>query len=88
MTRYAYPRHLLAFSTFLLMLCSATPSLAQRSASKSTKLDVTTIPTVPEGIVNKVAFFVHADPDFFTLEDLRRYGGNINIIKDGERRRP
>lgn len=85
MTRFAYPRHLLAFSTFLLMLGSATPSLAQRSASKSTKLDVTTIPTVPEGIVDKVAFFVHADPDFFTLEDLRRYGGNINIIKDGER---
>ena len=43
------------------------------------------MPTVPEGIVDKVAFFVHADPDFFTLEDLRRYGGNINIIKDGER---
>ena len=35
--------------------------------------------------MDKVAFFVHADPDFFTLEDLRRYGGNINIIKDGER---
>ena len=40
---------------------------------------------MPEGIVDKVAFFVHADPNFFTLEDLRRYGGNINIIKDGER---
>ena len=32
-----------------------------------------------------MAFFVHADPNFFTLEDLRRYGGNINIIKAGER---
>ena len=24
-------------------------------------------------------------PTFFTLDDLRRYGGNIKIIKDGER---
>ena len=43
---------------------------------------MTTIPTVPESIVDKVAFFVHADPNFFTLDDLRRYGGNIKIIKD------
>jgi Leucine-rich repeat (LRR) protein len=73
------------FAAFLLTLTSAGTSFAQRSASKSTKLDLITVPTVPEGIVDKVAFFVHADPDFFTLEDLRRYGGNINIIKDGER---
>ena len=36
-------------------------------------------------MVDKVAFFIHADPTFFTLDDLRRYGGNIKIIKDGER---
>ena len=28
---------------------------------------------------------MHADPEFFTLDDLRRYGGNIKIIKEGER---
>ena len=70
------------FAAFLLTLTAAGTSFAQRSASKSTKLDLITVPTVPEGIVDKVAFFVHADPDFFTLEDLRRYGGNIDIIAD------
>ena len=60
-------------------------ALAQRVGSKSTNIELTTVPTVPEGIVNRVAFFVHADPNFFTLEDLRRYGGNIKIIKEGER---
>ena len=67
------------------MLLSITPSWGQRSGSKSTKIDITTLPTVPESIVDKVAFFVHADPNFFTLDDLRRYGGNIKIIKAGER---
>ena len=75
-----------AFSAvFALMLLSITPSWGQRSGSKSTKIDITTLPTVPESIVDKVAFFVHADPNFFTLDDLRRYGGNIKIIKAGER---
>ena len=85
MNQPAIPRLYGAFAACLLMLCASHTSLAQRSASKSTKLELTTVPTVPEGIVDKVAFFVHADPNFFTLEDLRRYGGNINIIKDGER---
>lgn len=67
------------------MLLPITPSWGQRSGSKSTKIDITTLPTVPESIVDKVAFFVHADPNFFTLDDLRRYGGNIKIIKAGER---
>ena len=69
----------------MLTMFVASNSLAQRSASKTAKLELTSVPTVPEGIVDKVAFFVHADPNFFTLEDLRRYGGNINIIKAGER---
>ena len=72
-------------AVFALMLLSITPSWGQRSGSKSTKIDITTLPTVPESIVDKVAFFVHADPNFFTLDDLRRYGGNIKIIKAGER---
>ena len=72
-------------AAFAWMLLSITPSWGQRSGSKSTKIDITTMPTVPESIVDKVAFFVHADPNFFTLDDLRRYGGNIKIIKAGER---
>ena len=79
------PRLFGVFAACVLMFASAGTSLAQRSTSKSTKIELITVPTVPESIVDKVAFFVHADPDFFTLEDLRRYGGNINIIKDGER---
>ena len=73
------------FSVAFAMLLLIPASWAQRSGSKTTKIDVTTIPTVPESIVDKVAFFVHADPNFFTLDDLRRFGGNIKIIKDGER---
>ena len=69
-------------ASFLLLGSNA---WAQRSSSKSTKIDVVTVPTVPEAMVNRVAFFVHADPGFFTLDDLRRYGGNIKIIKEGER---
>ena len=72
----------------VLALAFALPgfqSWAQRTGSKSASIELTTVPTVPEAIVNRVAFFVHADPNFFTLDDLRRYGGNIKIIKEGER---
>lgn len=70
-----------------LTLAVALPQalLAQRTGSKSTNLELTTIPTVPVDIVDKVSFFVHADADFFSLDDLRRYGGNMKIIKEGER---
>ena len=64
-----------AFTTLLLLPAS----WARRSGSKTTKIEVTTIPTVPESIVDKVAFFVHADPNFFTLDDLRRFGGKIKV---------
>ena len=66
-------------------LATSTNLHAQRSGSKSANVELTTIPTVPYEMVDKVAFFIHADPTFFTLDDLRRYGGNIKIIKDGER---
>ena len=69
----------------LLFTAGTTSSWGQRVGSKSTKYELTTVPTVPEAIVNKVSFFIYADPDFFTLEDLRRYGGNIKVIKEGER---
>tara|TARA_B100000524_G_scaffold242664_1_gene129873 strand:+ start:573 stop:815 length:243 start_codon:yes stop_codon:yes gene_type:complete len=67
-----------AFATLLLLPASWAP----RNASKNTKIDVTTIPTMPESIVDKVAFFVHADPYFFTLDDFRLFGGNIKIKVD------
>ena len=55
---------------------------AQRSGSKSANIELTTIPTVPYEMVDKVAFFIHADQP---PRRPRRYGGNIKIIKDGER---
>ena len=64
------------------LLAVGTQTSAQRSGSKSTKIDVTTIPTVPVSIVDKVAFFVHADPNFFTLDDLRRFGEDPKIKVD------
>tara|TARA_X000000950_G_scaffold263239_1_gene335290 strand:- start:3139 stop:3381 length:243 start_codon:yes stop_codon:yes gene_type:complete len=66
-----------AFVVLLLLLLPA--SLAQRNASKNTKIDVTTIPRVHESIVDNLVFFVHADPNFFTLDDLRRFGGKIKV---------
>lgn len=78
---------LAVFSTtcWVLTFGSALNASAQRTSSKSTNVELTTIPTVPVDIVDRVSFFVHADPDFFSLQDLRRYGGNMKIIKEGER---
>ena len=67
-----------AFAVLLLLPASWAP----RNASKNTKIDVTTIPKVHESIVDKVAFVVHADPNFFTLDDLRRFGGDLKIKVD------
>ena len=67
-----------AFASLLLLPAS----WAQRNASKNTKIDVTTIPKVHESIGDKVAFVVHADPNFFTLDDLRRFGGDLKIKVD------
>ena len=70
------------FSVAFVVLLLLPASWAQRNASKNTKIDVTTIPTMPESIVDKVAFFVHADPNFFTLDDLRRFGEDPKIKVD------
>ena len=67
----------LSVAFVVLLLLPA--SLAQRNASKNTKIDVTTIPRVHESIVDNLVFFVHADPNFFTLDDLRRFGGKIKV---------
>jgi len=84
MNPFLTPRWVGAFAA-LMLWAPASDSFGQRTGSKSTNYALTTIPTVPEAIVNQVALFVHADPEFFTLDDLRRYGGNIKIIKEGER---
>ncbi|MEC7951397.1 MAG: hypothetical protein VX190_08570 [Bacteroidota bacterium] len=70
------------FSVAFVVLLLLPASWAQRNASKNTKIDVTTIPTMPEIIVDKVAFFVHVDPNFFTLDDFRRFGGDLKIKVD------
>ena len=68
----------MAFAVLLLLPASWAP----RSGSTNAEIDVTTIPTVHESNVDKVAFFVHADPNFFTLDDLRRFGGDLKIKVD------
>ena len=70
------------FSVAFVVLLLLPASWSQRCGSKNAKIDVTTIPSVPESIVDKVAFFVHADPIFFTLDDLRRFGGDLKIKVD------
>ena len=75
----------LLIAIFSLSLLTTTVN-AQRSVSKSTKIEVTKFPTIPHGSADKVAFNVHADYNFFNLDDLRRYGGNTALMKSsGER---
>lgn len=61
-------------------------ALAQKSSSKSTKIDVVQFPTVPADAAYRIAFNLHADADFFNLDDLRRYGGNMDLLKSGGER--
>mgnify|MGYP001066181613 CR=1 FL=1 len=75
-------KHLfLALSALLL----AHIAVAQRPATKTAKFDFTEVPTVPEELVRNVQFVLHADPNYFSLDDLRRWGGNAAILKAGER---
>lgn len=61
-------------------------AIAQKSSSKSTKIELVEFPTVPADAVHRIAFRLHADEAFFNLEDLRRYGGNMDLLKSsGER---
>ena len=74
-----------SFLALLSILC-VTPLQGQRANSKSTKIDVVEFPTIPAESAVRIAFNLHADADFFTLEDLRRYGGNMDLLKSsGER---
>ena len=70
------------FSVAFVVLLLLPASWAQRNASKNTKIDVTTIPKVHESIVDNLVFFVHADPNFFTLDDFCRFGGDLKIKVD------
>lgn len=75
-------KHLLAACAALLV---AQLVVAQRPATKTAKFDFTEVPTVPEELVRSVQFVLHADPNYFSLNDLRRWGGNAAILKAGER---
>ena len=74
----------LTLATLCLLLVA--PSSAQKSSRKTTKIEVVQFPTIPAEAAQRIAFNLHADPAFFTLEDLRRYGGNMDLLKSsGER---
>ena len=70
-----------------LALIFFVPALhAQRTSKKTTKIEVVEFPTIPAASAVRIAFNLNADPGFFTLEDLRRYGGNMDLLKSsGER---
>ena len=67
-------------------LLLARPALAQKSSKKTTKVQQVEFPTNPAEAALRIGFSLHADADFFTLDDLRRYGGNMDLLKSsGER---
>jgi hypothetical protein len=71
---------------FLFSLVFTSVVSAQRSSSKSTKIEVVQFPTIPADAAYRIGFQLHADDAFFNLEDLRRYGGNMDLLKSsGER---
>ena len=59
---------------------------AQRASFADAKFEYLERPTVPQELVRDVQFVVHCTPEFFTQEDMRRWGGNISVLKsDAER---
>lgn len=65
---------------------SISPLLGQKASKKSTKIDVVQFPTVPTDASFRVSLNLFAADEFFALEDLRRYGGNMDLLKSsGER---
>ena len=62
------------------------PMFAQKWSQKKTKIEVVEFPTVPAEQVSRIAFNLFAEDHYFNLEDLRRYGGNMDLLKSsGER---
>ena len=77
-------RILLTFG--LVIGLSISPLLGQKASKKSTKIDVVQFPTVPTDASFRVSLNLFAADEFFALEDLRRYGGNMDLLKSsGER---
>ena len=73
---------LLLGSAFVLL----SPMFAQKWSQKKTKIEVVEFPTVPAEQVSRIAFNLFAEDHYFNLEDLRRYGGNMDLLKSsGER---
>ena len=69
-----------------LSLLLAVPSFAQKTSKKTTKVQQVEFPTIPAEAALRIGFSLHADAGFFTLDDLRRYGGNMDLLKSsGER---
>jgi len=69
-----------------LGLLLAVPVHAQKSSKKSTKIEVVQFPTIPSEAALRIAFNLYASPEVFTLDDLRRYGGNMDLLKSGGER--
>ena len=69
-----------------LGLLLAVPAHAQKSSKKSTKIEVVQFPTIPSESALRIAFNLYASPEVFTLNDLRRYGGNMELLKSGGER--
>lgn len=73
---------------FLMALCLVPVAgvFGQKWSTKKTKIEVVEFPTVPADAVSRIAFNLYADPDYFSLDDLRRYGGNMDLLKSGSER--
>jgi len=62
------------------------PLLSQKWSQKKTKIEVVEFPTVPAEKVSRIAFNLFAEDAYFNLDDLRRYGGNMDLLKSGNER--
>ncbi len=59
---------------------------AQRASFSDVGVEWLERPTVPQDLVRNVQFNIHANPEFFNQDDMRRWGGNVALLKsDAER---
>jgi len=59
---------------------------AQRASFSDVNVEWLERPTVPQNLVRNVQFIIHASPEFFNQDDMRRWGGNVALLKsDAER---
>lgn len=65
---------------------SAQRAEAQRASFSDVGVEWLERPTVPQDLVRNVQFIIHANPEFFNQDDMRRWGGNVALLKsDAER---